>query len=524
MQLYTPSTDSGFFNLLGKLFGLGWAVDAARTGSVVTKRTGLEAVLDLFPEARNALSAHTAWDSAGTNLEGQLASVAVALLRRYISEKGLVFRTINDALETLRRDLLAGGYYFAASTKSLTVTPTTGNTGDVLVAVSDRNNYGEPVWIYPESIALRSDGSGINLSAEATISRGDASWPSGSGAYFRLPVNTFQQSLLRNAGFEAASANVPDGWTVHTGIAGTTILVTEPEKQQITISGNPTGGYFVLTWTDPLGRMFQTEPIGYAPTAGEIQSALQGIRGLEAVTVTGTNPFTVTLENTPGDINQLGAINKLTGGTSPQVTITTTRPGDVLSYRGRALKLVGNGTEQTTLYQMVRPQPGRVYCLLARARRTNSATGELRFELRRSIGDSTLADSSGNLNRITVAVSSLSASGHGGITGSFRLPVDYGDAPVNFVITASTPINGGEAVGLDDLILVEATRLYPGGPFVAAATGWKPSAGDTWTITATNDLAGKWETVLERAFQWRSRIDRAPPQSGTTQIPDSLLE
>ncbi|WP_347242934.1 hypothetical protein [Thermogutta sp.] len=38
MDLYTPSTDSGLFNLLGKLFALGRAVDAARTGNVLTKR------------------------------------------------------------------------------------------------------------------------------------------------------------------------------------------------------------------------------------------------------------------------------------------------------------------------------------------------------------------------------------------------------------------------------------------------------------------------------------------------------
>ncbi|MBC7350890.1 MAG: hypothetical protein H5U08_00885 [Thermogutta sp.] len=524
MDLYTPSADSGFFNLLGKLFGLGRAVDAARTGSVLTKRNALEAALDLFPEAQNALSAHSTWDSAGSNLEGQLTGVAVALLRRYISEKGLVFRTINDALETLRRDLVAGGYYFASSTKSLTVTPATGNTGDVLVAVSDRNTYGEPVWIYPESIVLRSDGSAINVSAEAPVSRGDASWPGGSGAYFRLPVNTFQQSLLRNAGFEVASANIPDGWTIHTGTPGTTVLVTEPEEQQITISGNPTGGYFVLTWTDPLGRIFQTEPIGYAPTASEIQSALQGIRGLEAVTVTGTNPFTVTFEKTPGDINQLGAINKLTGGTSPQVTITTTRPGDVLSYRGRALKLVGNGSEQTTLYQMVRLQPGRVYFLLGRARRTATASGEIRLELRRAVNDTPLSDSAGNLNRITVSVSSLPSNQHTGITGSFRLPADFEGGTVALVITASTPIPNGQAVGLDELVLVEGSRLYPGGPYIAVATGWKPFSGDSWTITASNNLAGKWELTLERFLQWRSRIDRSPPGSGTTQIPDSLLD
>ncbi|MBC7077607.1 MAG: hypothetical protein H5T92_04790 [Synergistales bacterium] len=66
MDLYTPSSDSGLFNLLGKLFALGRAVDAARTGSVWTKRQALDGVLDLSSEVRSALPAHAAWDSAGT--------------------------------------------------------------------------------------------------------------------------------------------------------------------------------------------------------------------------------------------------------------------------------------------------------------------------------------------------------------------------------------------------------------------------------------------------------------------------
>lgn len=65
MDLYTPSSDSGLFNLLGRLFALGRAVDAARTGSVWTKRQALDGVLDLSPEVQSALPARAAWDSAG---------------------------------------------------------------------------------------------------------------------------------------------------------------------------------------------------------------------------------------------------------------------------------------------------------------------------------------------------------------------------------------------------------------------------------------------------------------------------
>ena len=63
MQLYTSSGDSGLFNLLGKLFGLARAVDAARTNTVWPKVQALQAVLDLAPEAQTALTAHTSWES-----------------------------------------------------------------------------------------------------------------------------------------------------------------------------------------------------------------------------------------------------------------------------------------------------------------------------------------------------------------------------------------------------------------------------------------------------------------------------
>jgi hypothetical protein len=524
MNLYTTSGDNALFNLLGRIFALGGAVDAARVGSVATKRTALEGVLDLVPEAQPALTGCDSWNLAGDNLQGQLAAVAGRLLRRYIQEKGLVFRTTGAALETLRGDLVAGGYYFAASTKSLTVSPSAGNQGDTIVAVSDRNGYGEPVWVFPETVTLRSDGSVITVAGQNTVSRYDETWPSGSGAYFSMLPSGVSQSRVQNAGFEtASSANSPADWLIQTGTPGTTVLVPEPEEQQIAITGGPTGGYFVLTWTDPTGKLRQTGSLGPSSSAANIQTALRSIPGLGSVTVTGTNPYTVTFEDTPGDINALGVINRLTGGTSPQVTVTTTRSGDVLNYRGRGLKLAGNAAEQTTLYQSVSLQPGRVYFLMARARRTGSATGELRFELRRAISDSTLADSAGTLNRITVSVADLSTTGHTAITGTFRLPADYGNEPAVFAITAGTPISNGQAVGIDELILVEGTELYPGGPWIAAASGWRPSAGDSWTITAGNNLAGKWEVALERYFQWRAQLRRAPPASGTTQIPDSLL-
>jgi hypothetical protein len=523
MNLYTTGDDSGLFSLLGKLFALSRSLDTARGGTVQTKLAALQAVLDLCPEADPVLSAETSWESAGGSLQNQITTVAQKLIRRYILEKGLSYRTLAEALQQIRSDLVTGGYYFTSSTQSSTVTPASGNQGDLLLAVDLKNARGEAAWCYPETWQVVAGERGLTVTGQPVKARTDRNWPGGSGIYVTVLTQSVDQSRLQNAGFETlAATDHPQGWTIHTGTPGQTIRVTSPEVQQITLTGNPTGGYFILTWTDPSSRTWQTAQIGYNPTAAEIQTALRAIPGLEAVTVSGTNPWTVTFEGTPGDINQLGVINRLTGGTSPEVSVITTQSGDVLSYRGRSLKLVGNGSEQTLLYQSVELQADRPYFLFARMRKTASATGEIRFELRRSVSESALSDSAGTVNRVSVNLTSVSSSSHTGVSGVFRLPVDY-SGPVTFVIQASTAINSGEAVGIDELVLVDGTRLYNGGPWLAAASGWKSFLNDRWTVSITNDLAGVWQTTLARFLRWYELVDRPPPTTGSTLIPDSLL-
>jgi hypothetical protein len=523
MEIYTPSGDSGLFNLLGKLFALARSLDTARGGSVQTKLAALRGVLDLCPEAEPVISGETSWEEAGGSLQSQISTVAWRLIRRYILEKNLNYRSQTEALQQIRADLVQGGYYFTASTQNATVTPNGSNQGDCLLAVDLKNGRGEPVFVYPETWQVTAGERGLTIAGQPTAGRTERTWPGGSGVYLSLLIRSVSQSLLTNADFEALmDTDQPAGWTIHTGTPGQTVRVTSPEVQQVTLSGSPTGGYFILTWTDPDGKNWQTETLAPTCTATDIQNALRRIPGLERVTVSGTNPWTVTCEGTPGDINQLGVINRLTGGTSPQVSVSTTQAGDVLSYSGRSLKLVGNGSEQTLLHQSLELKAGQPYVLFARLRRTASAAGEVRFELRRSVSDTALADSAGNLNRLSVNLSSISSSGHTGLNSVFCLPADY-SGPVYFVIHAASPINSGQAVAIDQLVLVEGTRAYSGGPWVAAATGRKPFQGDRWTVTLSNNLAGVWQATLARFLRWYELVDRPPPTTGSTLIPDSLL-
>lgn len=526
MDLYTPTGDSGLLNLWGKLFSLAGALDAARSGQAQSRWQALQAVLDLAPEAEPAWRYRSGWNAAAAGWQQQLAATAQELLMRYLEEKNLPRPSLRQALEILVADLKAGGYYFSSSNRSLQVQADPSNQGDTAIAVTDRNGLGWPCQLLPETMTGQIDQGRLVLQGQARRQPTDANWPGGSEVSLSVPLAAPTQSLLENADFEQVGADGgPAGWLIHTGSVGPggSIQLTQPEEQQIAITGAPTGGYYVLYWTDPAGRQWETAALAYNATASAIQAALRAVPGLEAVQVAGTNPFTVAFENTPGNIQQLTAINRLTGGSTPQVQITTTRQGNPASYRGRSLQLVGDGSEQTLLWQTIRPATSAVYALLARAVRSASATGTLRLELRRGVEDGVLQDASGQQNRIEVNIASLPASGHGLVSGFFRLRPDE-ELPVTFVLHLSSPLPAGESLYLDEILLTPAQRLYQGGPYLAAAAGWRPAEGDRFTLTVQNDYAGQWEKVFDRFLTLRQLTELALPTSGSTLIPDSLLE
>jgi hypothetical protein len=521
MQLYSQTGDDGLLNLLAKVFAAANTLDGARTGSVRTKFQAVRNVLDLMPEAGNYLSSLNGWNAAGGSLQQQAMTLAEQLCLRYVEELALPRPTITDALHLILNELEEQAYYFTGSGVGITLGEPQSNQGDVELITTHRNGLGHTCLLLPEEIAATITNNRLRLQGYARHERTDPQWPQGSGIKLDLSLATPQQSLLANADFETITDDQPANWLVRTGTLGQTIQWTEPEQQQLQITGSPTGGYYVLYWQSPTGREWETPAIPYNANASTIQTALRTIPGLELVTVSGTNPFTVTFEGTPGDISQLTAMNRLTGGSNPQVQITTTRQGDPGSYRGRSLRLVGNGSEQTMLFQTVRLQPTTVYAFFARARRSSGATGTLRFELRKGVDDGLLIDNKGGQNRIAVNVASLSDNQHGAITGTFRLPSR--ESTVTFVIHVSTALPANKSVYLDELILVPATQMYAGGPFIAAAGGWKPAEGDQWTLQVTN-VPGPWPKAFDRYLQLRVRTGRALPTSGTTQIPDSLLE
>lgn len=101
------------------------------------------------------------------------------------------------------------------------------------------------------------------------------------------------------------------------------------EVQSIAITGTPTGGTYTLTFDGAT-----TAALAYNANAAAIQAALVALPtiGTGNCTVSGTGPYTVTFVGELAGFNlvQMTADDSgLTGGTSPEVTVTTTTPGGV---------------------------------------------------------------------------------------------------------------------------------------------------------------------------------------------------
>jgi hypothetical protein len=112
------------------------------------------------------------------------------------------------------------------------------------------------------------------------------------------------------------------------------------EVQRITITGNPTGGTFTLTWNGQT-----TAAMFFNAMATQVQVALEALSniGVGEVACAGgqlpTNFVEVAFQNRLGGLDQpqmTASSAGLTGGTTPTVTITTPTAGVRGSYRGAA--------------------------------------------------------------------------------------------------------------------------------------------------------------------------------------------
>lgn len=123
------------------------------------------------------------------------------------------------------------------------------------------------------------------------------------------------------------------------GVLRTIAASPVDEQQTVTINGSPTGGTFTLTFSGQT-----TASIPHNATTAQIDTALEALPAIGAgnITVGGPTggPWVVSFVGARGNADQpqMTATSSLTGGSSPSVTVTTTRPGTIAA----GVQLVAN--------------------------------------------------------------------------------------------------------------------------------------------------------------------------------------
>lgn len=533
LKLHTDDGD-GVFDVLGKAFHAMDTLNTAAGDALVPagvvdfmdqvdllSGTGYTTALTSIP---NAL---TSWQNAAPTLATRLAASCQSVLIQMVTDdSGRASVTLTDALTYLIDQMESNGDYVDANTVAQTTTAGT-NVGDVSMMVSLRSGDGRDCeHALAETIAVTA-GTSLTFTGESSASSPlYYDWPKGSGISATVSITDPASSLLSNGDFsDQTITGVPDDWIVAVGSAST-VGLTSPEVQTVTISGSPSAAWYVLQWTNAAGVTRATEVLAYNASGSTVQTALRKIEGLEVVTVatTGTSPnftHTITMTGVSGNPAQLTSINGTTGGTITHATITSGVAG---SFRGQNLRLTGTGSELTTLYHAYSPTVQTPYFFCCRILRDATATsGTLDFALVNGIGGTVVQDDQGHDLELTVSVSSLSTSSWSAHWFAFQAPADASN-PLYLRIKATSALPSGGHVWIADCAVIAGTALYSGGPYVAAIAGQTdPADTDTWTVAVTNDRAGRFQEWFQRCFDMTGKGLLLLPVSGTTPIPDSLI-
>lgn len=540
IELHDAVNEDGLFDVQAKAFAV---LNTLFTAIGTTVPTSVESFisqfllrsdasdLDVFRAMENLPAAMTSWQSQASTLSSQVrTNLQEFLLELVAADADQPERTLTFALQYLIDQMLADGDYVTANTISLTLTAGLTNVGDVAVCYSELRGDGQVNQnVLAETIDVTiSSTTGPVLRLRSPLAQANRlahDWPMGSGVNTTLAATDPAASLLSNGDFEDVTIDdVPDDWIVHVGTPGTTVKVTDVEVQTVEISGTPTGGSYLLQWTGADSITHSTGPLAHNASSSAVQTALRTIPALAAVTVSssGTSPnytHTVTFYGVAGDPGQLTSVNDLTGGTSPTIAHATGTASSTGAYRGRALEYDSNGTEVTALYHALSLSVETVYFCHLRVKRVGAAAaGEVRIEIVDGIGGTVIDDGEGNAAELVLTASAISDSAHDSEWFSFRIPPGT-TMPVYLRIRISTAVSNTASIFFDDVAIAAGTRLYAGGPYVAAFAGGTTShPDDLWELAVANDRAGLNQEWYNRVFDMAAK-DLLLPVSGTSLIP-----
>ncbi len=537
---------TNFFTAFGKFCNAGNTIQTALQTTIedevedAVQAIGASLGIE-FESARNAvLASLRALQESG--LAAQVGCVQTPmhnfLIETVKADNPQAADTVELAVDELIKQMLAQSETLDASTPNATASYGSGNTGDGIAVLSSKRWDGKAnehiLEEDIEGIITASPTNGLatlSLAGEAPVDKLAYNWPQGSGAAAALTSHTGASSanLVANGTFETEDDNeedLPQGWVASVATLGTTLKLTNVEVQTVTISSTPTGGYYLLHWTDGAGNAQTTAPIAYNAGQSEVQTALRALKGLEQVTVvtTGTVPdytHTITFTGVPGPA-QLTSSDFTTGGS---IAHATTDAGSAHVLRGaRAVEFDSNGSELTSLNIPVALQPRTLYGVAVWMKVDSvPAAGGITIDIADGIGGTNLADDEGGSNTIAVDCTALSDSAYTCHSAIFITPTVM-PATVYFRVRITVAVSNTSSVFMDEAIIVPATQLYVGGPSAALFTGptlW--SIGDTVTIAATNNRAGALHEWANRIYNLRDRDLLLPTDKSGSETQDDAL-
>jgi NAD(P)H-hydrate repair Nnr-like enzyme with NAD(P)H-hydrate epimerase domain len=168
--------------------------------------------------------------SSVEQLNATLAQSAITTLIEMVdADDPLPSRTVEEALRRLIAQMQGATEDVAANTVSVTATAGGSNVGDGFMVADDLDEYGRQLEnALAEDIVFNRNGSLQQFTGRGEVaasSRLAADWPLGSGcdqSVSAVNANADGGHVV-NGSFEAFTANVPTGWDLITGTAGTHI-------------------------------------------------------------------------------------------------------------------------------------------------------------------------------------------------------------------------------------------------------------------------------------------------------------
>lgn len=492
--------------------------DAAATYQAATLPADANAVLASFETVLENVETYrdlSSFQSAclGFQSNGSLYSAAKALIGSEIVRQVRAFDTaftgnVNSAIDILYDDMVANSVSIDNNACAVTATNPSAACHQLLASVLGPLGTASEL-VYDETLVGEWTGTGIRLRGERAYTATSAFWPTGSGLNKTL---TFGTNAVTNGDFSEQNelSLQPESWQIVTGTT-TNIVMTVVNTQTIVMSGTPTTGWYRLVVTDPDGNVQITEPISYDADGGNVQTAIAALTGFEdtEVTSTGTSPnyaHAVTFYGVGGNIPVMTSYEETDSGSLAHANTTV---GDTQGYSDYSMYWLGDGSSNPNIKQQLTLVAGTVYAGGIWLQKGTSLTGTLVVSLRDGTG-TVINDNAGTANSSTLDVSTL-YSGWQLYRFFFRTPDDLPDM-VFLDIRTTTALANTRTLYFDQVTIVPATAV--GGFYAAVIAGDPPTSTQEYSIAATNDYSGKFQTMMMRYF------NRQLPSSGSPSIPD----